>query len=209
MFRLTKEHTLDFVNLQFPEVFLRFFASDGCLPYFLKCFSISIVVWAPGLLATHASGTLSMYITDVAHYTWDIGVGISLFLIVYLCRRIDQTFQEVDNLVQHSTDENFPKFVRDWNNSSSYWYYFCAFGPLLYYVITDLLHIFAPNLLHGPFPPWADESIVSWETVWLNTPYLLFEHVIVGPVIGIGFNRFLHYLLFVRDYGRRFLCKKT
>lgn len=202
---MREKNNLDFLSFEFPEVFLRFFGSDGRLPYFLKCIALGIIAWTPGLTVTYLSGTLSMYLADAAHFSFDIGLGISLFIIVYLCRRINPTLQEVDSLAQHSRDEGFPKFVKDWNNSSSFWYYLCAIAPPVLFFITDLLHVLAPGVPHGPYPPWADESVVSWEIVRLNTPYIAFEHAIVGLLLGIGFNRFLHYLLFIRDYGRSFL----
>lgn len=214
---MVSEYTLDFINLQFPEVFLRFFGSNRYLPYFLKCIGIGFVAWIPGLLVTYFSGTFSIYISDFIHFVWDIGAGISLFFLVFLLRRIDSTLHEVDNLVKHSEDKSFLKFVWNWNNSSAYWYYLCAMGPFVYWLIGDILHIFVPSFPHGPFPSWVDEeSLVkmgfsierSWDIIKLNTFYLGFEHVIVGLIMGIGFNRLLHYLLFIKDYNKSFLSKK-
>ena len=191
-------------RVPFKVVPLGFFKRGRLL--YLKFLSLLSLLWAPGLLATHISGSLDLYVNGWSHFMFDLILCASIFLLADLCDQTVATIEKMDKITHHTNDGRFPNFIRKWSSSSTVWYVLCVFGGLMYSLPQIYLNAVG-SPLHFPLPVWTDPEYILMEKVRVNSVYLLFENIITLLILGTGFNRYIHYLLVINDYGDKFLRK--
>lgn len=207
--------SIDFLSLPIVNLFSKYFA-PGKKPiyYWLRFSGLFLLLWAPGLLVSHLSGSFLLYLTDWAHVAYDAMTCIGLLLLINLCRQTTTAIYELDEVVNHTRDKEFSTFLRDWNRNSLIWYSLCIITPIGYSICMISFNLL--GLPHGPVPPWVDwqgfgTSLphVSLTTARVNSFYWTYESFLNQLILGIGFNRFAHYFIFINDYGKKYLDKKS
>jgi len=190
------ERTFCPTNPPFPEVFLRFFANDGLLSYRTKCLSVGIIFYLLGAFAAYISGMLYYYFIDYGHFLVSVVAGVSFYLIINVCKQINPTIAELDNVMHHSDEEKFEGFVQRWTYDFPYWYYLC--------LTTGITVALVQNLFPELWTVWPE-----WFSRGLQEPlirlYSLLWGICVNSLIAVSFNRMTYYTFFVNAYCRDYI----
>ncbi len=188
----------DPANPPFSEPLLKLIGNDGILSYRVKCIAIGPLFYLVGLLVTLLSGTFAIFVSDYAFCIACLMSGVNLYVILHACKQVDSTIGELNNILHYTTDEKFSSFINWAKNESPRRYYLWVIIPVLFLVIAGTLGYIGP--------PWVKE--VQLSAYLPNKMYYLSWCILMGYLLGVGFNRINRYAHTIYNFSAMF-CKPS
>jgi len=183
---VTSHDKFDMTIPSYPAPFRSWLVRSGSISYKFKCLSIGPFLYIVGTLTTLATNTFHEFVLDYAFLLGCIISSVALCGIVYGCKQISPTINQLDETVEHSKDTRFKNFIFEMTNEGSwcgvrnrYWYYSHAFGLAVLVAISAYLGFIGP--------PWVKD--VSQRFGWINHFYFFgFWAPVMGYILGLGFE---------------------
>lgn len=186
----------------YPAPFRRRLASNGILSYKVKCLSIGPILYILGALTTLATDTFHEYINDYAFFVACMILSVSFCGVVYACKQISPTINDLDKTDEHSKNSEFRGFI-NFATQEGYWYhirdrywnYLHTFGLSALSVIVAYLGIVGT--------PWVRE--VGLNARQVNHVYYMFWAAIMGYIVGLAFELTWGYSYVINRYCQDFI----
>lgn len=195
---------LNLTDPAYPAPFLKTFGNDGVLPYKIKCVALGVAVWILGYVHAYIMDVLDLFLNDIIFLTISILVGITLILVMHVCKEIDPTLRTLNDIFQKS-DTEFKQFIQRWNLQSPRFYYLCLVVFAAFAYVTYMLAFFPVFYEYGDPAPWIRTLVENGTAGPLTYVFASFIAILAGVVLGVGFNRVLYFVRIIDDYGKRFI----
>lgn len=175
----------------FPAPFRMWLVRNGILmgrkiPYWFKCLVIGPLFYILGASVTLATGTFCEYVSNYPTFVAFLTSSLALYGIVYGCKQVTPTINQLDEAIEHSKDATFQNFISEMKHERSqylirdrYWYYVWTFGLAGFSAFIAYIGLIGP-------PPWVKYA-ASQNARWINNVYFFGISVpVVGYIAGLG-----------------------
>jgi hypothetical protein len=174
--------------------------------YYVKFVGFFLLLWVPGFILTYFTGSLSIYLGDWHYHFYAIMLTILLFLLVDLCQQTASALSRTNKIIPNFDEKEFVEYAKRANKSSILWYGFCVLAPLVFAISLESYNqFFSQNIIVSGRLAVVNLDCISSTVSALNFPYAIYSAIFLFLILGIGANRFIHYLITINRYGKRFL----
>ena len=200
---MSSHDNFDLTIPPFPAPFRRWLVSDGIIPYKFKCLSIGPFLYTLGVLVSLATHSFHKYIFDYPVLFACIVSSVALCGIIYGCKQVSPTINQLDETLEHSKDSKFKDFIFEVTNERywchtryRYWYYLHTFGLAALIGAIAYLGFFQP-------PTWIRD--VSQNTLWISNIFFILTCAVIGYIVGLGFDLTWTYAYCINKYSNEFV----